>query len=64
MATRKSRERSIEPILLLRTESLSEGGPWAYQLTLDGVRAEASKSAAGSISGRENERTSTAGVPD
>jgi bifunctional non-homologous end joining protein LigD len=33
----------IEPMLLLPTDSLPEGGQWAYELKLDGYRALAIK---------------------
>jgi hypothetical protein len=38
-----SKARFIEPMLLLRTEKLPEGEPWAYELKLDGYRALAIK---------------------
>jgi bifunctional non-homologous end joining protein LigD len=38
-----SKARFIEPMLLLRTEKLPEGDPWAYELKLDGYRALAFK---------------------
>src|SRR5215475_11470852 len=34
----------IPPMLLLRTESLPEGGDWLYEIKLDGYRAIAMKS--------------------
>src|SRR6185369_6685766 len=37
--------RFVEPMLLLRTERLSEGDGWIYELKLDGFRAVAFKSA-------------------
>jgi ATP-dependent DNA ligase len=33
----------IEPMLLLRTETLPEGAEWLYELNLDGYRALALK---------------------
>src|SRR5919201_1487050 len=35
--------RFIEPMLLLRTDSLPSGGQWLYELKLDGYRAIAFK---------------------
>ena len=43
MAARKIKAHFIEPILLLRTETLSTGGSWSYELKFDGFRAEAIK---------------------
>src|SRR3954453_11062482 len=37
--TRTTSARFIEPMLLLRTESLPSGGQWLYELKLDGYRA-------------------------
>src|ERR1700730_16963452 len=34
----------VEPMLLLHTEELPHGDSWAYELKLDGFRAEAIKS--------------------
>jgi ATP-dependent DNA ligase len=34
----------IEPMLLLRSDTLSEGATWIYELKLDGYRALAIKS--------------------
>jgi ATP-dependent DNA ligase len=33
----------VEPMLLLRTEKLPEGGDWLYELKFDGYRALAIK---------------------
>ena len=33
------RAKFIEPMLLLRTEKLSEGGNWIYEINFDGYRA-------------------------
>jgi bifunctional non-homologous end joining protein LigD len=41
----KTQARFIEPMLLQRTEELPQSGLWAYELKLDGFRAEAIKSA-------------------
>jgi len=41
----KTKARFIEPMLLQRTEKLSEGGVWSYELKLDGFRAVAFKTA-------------------
>src|ERR1035438_9938356 len=35
--------RFIDPMLLQRTEKLPEGASWAYELKLDGFRAQALK---------------------
>src|ERR1017187_929225 len=43
-ATFTNQCRFIEPMLLVRTDRLSEGASWAYELKLDGFRAEAIKS--------------------
>jgi ATP-dependent DNA ligase len=43
MPVPKIKARFIEPMLLLRTEKLPEGGTWLYELKLDGFRAEAIK---------------------
>src|SRR5262245_29846997 len=42
-ATRITSARFIEPMLLLRTDSLPSGEPWLYELKLDGYRAIAFK---------------------
>jgi hypothetical protein len=39
-----AKARFIEPMLLLRTESLPEGPDWLYEIKLDGYRAPAIKS--------------------
>jgi len=39
-----AKAKFIEPVLLLRTERLPEGGDWLYELKLDGYRALAIKS--------------------
>src|ERR1039458_5166024 len=44
MPAPKIKSHFVEPMLLLRTESLPEGGAWLYELKLDGFRAEAIKS--------------------
>jgi DNA ligase D-like protein (predicted ligase) len=43
-ATRSSSVRFIEPMLLLRTDSLPDSEQWLYELKLDGYRAIAFKS--------------------
>jgi bifunctional non-homologous end joining protein LigD len=43
MPAPKVKAHFVEPMLLLRTEQLSEGGIWLYELKLDGYRAEAVK---------------------
>src|SRR5688572_16744325 len=43
MASPKTRASFIEPMLLLRTESLPEGPNWLVELKLDGYRALAIK---------------------
>ena len=45
MAENKTRAAFVEPMLLLRTESLPEGKAWLYELKFDGYRALAIKSA-------------------
>jgi len=40
----KTKAAFIEPMLLLRTETLPEGAEWPYELKLDGYRALANKS--------------------
>ncbi len=40
----KAKAGFIEPMLLMRTEALSEGDQWLYELKLDGYRALAVKS--------------------
>lgn len=42
-AARTTRARFIDPMLLLRTESLPSGDQWLYELKLDGYRAIAFK---------------------
>jgi bifunctional non-homologous end joining protein LigD len=42
-ATRSTSARFIEPMLLLRTDSLPSGDQWLYELKLDGYRAIAFK---------------------
>jgi len=44
MAEGPTKARFIEPMLLLRTNELPEGGNWQYELKLDGYRAIAFKS--------------------
>lgn len=44
MPAPKIKSHFVEPMLLLRTENLPEGGAWLYELKLDGFRAEAIKS--------------------
>jgi bifunctional non-homologous end joining protein LigD len=44
MPDREIKAHFIEPMLLLRTEKLPQGGLWVYELKLDGFRAEAIKS--------------------
>lgn len=44
MSVFKGKIGFIEPMLLLRTEKLPEGGTWLYELKLDGYRSEAIKS--------------------
>lgn len=34
----KTKARFVEPMLLQRTEKLSEGGFWSYELKLDGEK--------------------------
>jgi ATP-dependent DNA ligase len=41
----KTKARFIEPMLVQRAEELPQSGLWAYELKLDGFRAEAIKSA-------------------
>jgi DNA ligase D-like protein (predicted ligase) len=41
MATPVTKARFVEPMLLLRSETLPEGEDWAYELKLDGWRAVA-----------------------
>jgi ATP-dependent DNA ligase len=43
MQDQKIRARFIEPMLLERAEKLPQGGPWQYELKLDGFRAVAFK---------------------
>lgn len=43
MPALKIKAHFIEPMLLLRTEKLPEGGAWLYELKLDGFRAEGIK---------------------
>ena len=43
ITTAKKRAAFIEPMLLLRSESLPEGPNWIYELKLDGYRALAIK---------------------
>jgi ATP-dependent DNA ligase len=43
MADARIKARFIEPMLLQRTQRLSEGGVWSYELKLDGFRAVAFK---------------------
>ena len=52
MPAAKIKARFIEPVLLQRTETLSEGDAWSYELKLDGFRAVLSRSLAASICGR------------
>lgn len=44
MTELKVKPRFVEPMLLLRTERLPEGGDWLYEIKLDGYRALAIKS--------------------
>src|SRR5215471_19485707 len=44
MPDRKIHARFIEPMLLLRNETLPTGRSWAYEIKFDGFRAEAIKS--------------------
>jgi ATP-dependent DNA ligase len=44
MPRKEARAKFIEPMLLLRTEKLSEGSEWLIELKLDGYRALAIKS--------------------
>jgi len=44
MPTRKTSAGFIEPMLLVRSDTLPEGPDWAYELKLDGYRALAIKS--------------------
>lgn len=44
MPSPKNEARFVEPMLLLGTEKLPEGGSWVYELKLDGFRAVAIKS--------------------
>ena len=44
MPARKIHARFIEPMLLLRNETLPTGRSWAYEIKFDGFRAEAIKS--------------------
>jgi hypothetical protein len=43
MSSTQSKAAYIEPMLLLRTESLPDGGSWLPELKLDGHRAVAYK---------------------
>lgn len=45
MALTRAKARFIEPMLLLRTNDLPQGGDWRYEIKLDGFRAIAFKSA-------------------
>ena len=40
---KKTKAEFVEPMLLLRSESLPEGTDWLYELKLDGYRALAIK---------------------
>jgi ATP-dependent DNA ligase len=44
VADLKIKASFIEPILLQRTEELPQSGMWAFELKLDGFRAEAMNS--------------------
>src|SRR5580765_6365368 len=44
MAKNKTRAAFVEPMLLLRTETLPKGKAWMYELKFDGYRALAIKS--------------------
>jgi ATP-dependent DNA ligase len=59
MAQLKIKARFIEPMLLQATAQLPDGPQFAYELKLDGFRAQAIKSAAKSNSARVTTRTST-----
>jgi DNA ligase D-like protein (predicted ligase) len=39
MAERKAKAKFVDPMLLLRTDKLSEGVKWSYEIKLDGYRA-------------------------
>jgi len=43
MAAPRIKAHFIEPMLLLRTETLAEGPEWLYEIKLDGYRALAIK---------------------
>jgi DNA ligase D-like protein (predicted ligase) len=45
MPERRIKAKFIEPMLLLRTDMLPEGGEWQYEIKLDGYRALAIKTA-------------------
>jgi ATP-dependent DNA ligase len=45
VADLKIKASFIEPILLQRTEELPQSGMWAFELKLDGFRAEAMNAA-------------------
>jgi ATP-dependent DNA ligase len=49
VTVKKTHAGFIAPMLLLRTERLSEGAQWLYELKLDGYRAIGAK-AAGRVS--------------
>jgi len=42
--TERARAAFVEPMLLLRTDTLPEGKNWLYELKFDGYRALAIKS--------------------
>jgi bifunctional non-homologous end joining protein LigD len=44
MSDRKIKAHFVDPMLLQRTEKLPQGGSIAYEVKLDGYRAEAIKS--------------------
>jgi ATP-dependent DNA ligase len=43
MPRQQTKARFVEPMLLQRTQSLSEGPNWGYEVKLDGYRALAIK---------------------
>jgi ATP-dependent DNA ligase len=53
----------VDPMLVLRTDTLPEGAQWQYEVKLDGYRAIAFKSASGFTSARGTIRISTLATP-